>query len=305
MQKQNKKKIRTILLYTIAGVALLICVACIWYIWQYFHGANLQSSLASMKTQTQTPSQPPVEETPVPQETATPTPKSSATPQPVEETPTPSPTPTPMPTTESPIDFDKLHEQNADIYAWITVPDTKVDYPVLQSATLEEDDFYLDHGLDRRHYVAGCIFSEGRYNTKTFDDPMTILYGHNMKNGSMFANLNNYIKKDYFDARPDFYIYTPEYVFHYKVFGAMPYSSNHILYAYDFSDEKQFYDFFLDVAKNYSKNANWREEYLPQYGDKVVLLSTCYRENHNNRFIVMGKLVETMKVVEPTNAATP
>ena len=90
---------------------------------------------------------------------------------------------------EKDIDFAALQEENSDVYAWIYVPGTNVDYPVLQHP--EDDTYYLEHNMDGSKGLPGCIYSES-VNTKDFTDPNTVLYGHNMKNGSMFASLHNF-----------------------------------------------------------------------------------------------------------------
>ena len=76
-----------------------------------------------------------------------------------------------------PVDFDSLQKENPDIYAWITIPDTVIDYPIVQSS--EDNSYYLDHSAQKTESVNGAIYSEN-YNKKDFDDPITLLYGHNM-----------------------------------------------------------------------------------------------------------------------------
>ena len=89
------------------------------------------------------------------------------------------------------IDWNKLHEKNKDVYSWIYIPDTKVDYAVVQPPKGESDLYYLDKNLDKEYEFAGSIFSE-RMNKKDYSDPVTVLYGHNMLNGSMFATLHKF-----------------------------------------------------------------------------------------------------------------
>ena len=105
---------------------------------------------------------------------------------------------------EKDIDFAALQEENSDVYAWIYVPGTNVDYPVLQHP--EDDTYYLEHNMDGSKGLPGCIYSES-VNTKDFTDPNTVLYGHNMKNGSMFASLHNFEDQQVFEENPYFYIY--------------------------------------------------------------------------------------------------
>ena len=87
------------------------------------------------------------------------------------------------------INFKKLIKINSDIYAWIYVPGTRIDYPVAQSQ--ESDDHYLKYNFKNEPEFAGCIYTE-KANKKDFSDPNTVFYGHNMRNGSMFQNLHKF-----------------------------------------------------------------------------------------------------------------
>ncbi len=101
-------------------------------------------------------------------------------------------------------DFEKLRETNGDIYAWITVPGTQIDYPVLQSDT---DNYYLEKNLDHTKGYPGCIYSNS-CNSREFTDLLTVLYGHNMKNGSMFGSLHDYEQEEFFRENREIIIYT-------------------------------------------------------------------------------------------------
>lgn len=116
------------------------------------------------------------------------------------------------PKVEIPIDFEALKEQNGDVYAWIRIPGTNVDYPILQHE--EDNGYYLNHTIDGVEALEGSIYTEN-YNTKYFDDPNTVIYGHNMKNGSMFRTLHNYEDKTFFDENRVIYIYQPDRILEY------------------------------------------------------------------------------------------
>ena len=109
-----------------------------------------------------------------------------------EESPSTSETRPELP--DNPIDFKALQEKNSDVYSWIYIPDTNVDYPIVQSDADTDDLFYLDHNIDKKYEFAGMIFSQ-KHNTKDYSDPVTVLYGHDMKNGSMFADLHEFEAK--------------------------------------------------------------------------------------------------------------
>lgn len=93
------------------------------------------------------------------------------------------------------IDFAELSSINPDIYAWIRIPDTQIDYPVLQRE--ENDTYYLRHNSSGRYAFAGSIYTE-EANSRDFKDPMTVLYGHNMRDGSMFQNLHFFEDETFF-----------------------------------------------------------------------------------------------------------
>ena len=102
------------------------------------------------------------------------------------------------------IDFAELSSINPDIYAWIRIPDTQIDYPVLQRE--EDDTYYLRHNSSGRYAFAGSIYTE-EANSRDFKDPMTVLYGHNMRDGSMFQNLHFLRIKHFCGTSGIFYLF--------------------------------------------------------------------------------------------------
>ena len=103
---------------------------------------------------------------------------------------------TPVPVEyDCPIDFDALWETNKDVYAWITIPGTVIDYPILQHET--DDSYYLNYTIDGVEGYPGCIYTE-RVNSKEFTDNNTVIYGHNMRNGTMFTDLHKFRDADFF-----------------------------------------------------------------------------------------------------------
>ena len=143
----------------------------------------------------------------------------------------------PVAAVEIPVDFATIQQQNPDIYAWITVPGTLVDYPVVQHST--DDFFYLDHGIDKKSSAAGCIYSESM-NAKDFTDPQTVLYGHNMKNDTMFGSLHSYEDKAFFDANRTIYVYTPTQKLTYRIFAAYVTGNEHLLNTVDTKNPASF-----------------------------------------------------------------
>ena len=221
--------------------------------------------------------------------TASPSPTPTEAPEPTEPSATETPEPTPTPYV-SPVDFDSLSALNSDIYGWLELPNTGISLPILQDA--ENDAFYLNHNSDRAYSANGSVFSEATYNSKSFDDPVTLLYGHHMKDGAIFGNLQYYYSdSEFFEENPTFTIYTPEEELTYGVFAAIPYPGDHILYYNDFTDEDTFHSFFELVFNIHDFSANFNRDYAPEFGDRVVILSTCLIGNNTNRFLVMGRLL--------------
>ena len=182
---------------------------------------------------------------------------------------------------------------NDEVYAWIEVPGTVINYAVVQSAT--DDLFYINHAVDKSYFSGGSIFSQ-RYNTTTFQDSMTVLYGHNSRSQAMFAQLNNFADASFFEQNQSIYIYTPEKVYEYQIFAAYPHSSDHLLLCNDFNDPDQFAAYFDSLADGV--NCNYRRDLFPQFGDKVLTLSTCYRQNRTQRFLVQGVLTQEYTVLK-------
>lgn len=186
-----------------------------------------------------------------------------------------------------PVDFEKLQKENPDIYAWITIPDTEIDYPVLQSES--DDTYYLNHTVEKKKGLPGSIYSESQ-NRKDFSDPNTVLYGHNMKNGSMFAGLHKFSDEDYMTEHQKVIIYTPEHILTYKVFAAVVYDNRHILNCFDYS-EISGKEEFLQSLKDSRNLSNIYIDTNIDEGDRLLTLSTC-NSNTEQRFIVEAVLTD-------------
>lgn len=193
-------------------------------------------------------------------------------------------------TCESVYDFNELHEINKDIYAWITVPGTLVDYPVLQS---EEDNYYLDRNLDHSTGYPGCIYTNS-CNVKTFDDLHTVLYGHNMKNDTMFGSLHDYERSENFEANRIIYVYTKEKRLTYEIYGAVKFTDVYIPTVYgtnSVAGNGQFLQDLVTNAENYLSVSHIAEMEV-EAEDKLITLSTCISGEDTKRYIIVGVLKE-------------
>lgn len=195
----------------------------------------------------------------------------------------------------NPIDFKPLKEKNNDIYAWIKIDDTKVDYPIVQSRT--DDAFYLRHKAEDKSWSAsGAVYTE-LGNTKSFADPVTVIYGHNGYNDSMFTTLHYFEKKEFFDSHPYFYIYTPEKRLTYQVVSAFKYDDRHILNSFDLANALELRELHNTIQNPDSALKNVRTDLDAQLdiNSKVVILSTCITNQKSSRYLVCGVLVKNEK----------
>lgn len=185
-----------------------------------------------------------------------------------------------------PVDFKALKKQNPDIYAWIYIPGTNVSFPVVNRKG--NDDFYLDHNSDGKRARKGAIFSE-HYNSTDLSDPVTVFYGHKMKNGDMFGNLQKYYSDhEFFDANREIYVFTPDSLKKYRIFAALPYTNAHLLYYYDFSDPFVFDSVFTDILSVKKINAIIDKNTTFTSDDRIIILSTCLSGNNKNRYLVLA-----------------
>lgn len=187
------------------------------------------------------------------------------------------------------LDWEALWEENPDIYAWIYVPGTTVDYPVLQHPT--DNSYYLNYNMDGTKGYPGCIYTED-YNSKDFSDIHTVLYGHNLKDKTMFSTLHNFENPELFEQDNYIYIYTPDYVYVYQIFAAYEYPAIHLLDNFDYSNEYVYEDFLKSIYNTVDRVARVRQDITVTSEDRIITLSTCTSDHNSNlRFLVTGVLL--------------
>ena len=190
--------------------------------------------------------------------------------------------------TKNPIDFEALKEKNEDIYAWITVDGTDINYPILQSQPDVDDSYYLHHNLNKQYQFSGEIYTE-KYNSKDFSDPNTVIIGHNMLNGTKFTQLLKFRNADFFEQNKYITIYLPNRILTYTIYSAYKFSDIHILSSYNMYDKKVFSNYLEMTLNPNSMIKNVREGINLSENDKIITLSTCIGTG-SNRFIVNGVL---------------
>lgn len=185
------------------------------------------------------------------------------------------------------LDFMELNKINEDIYGYIIIPGTDINYPILQHST--DDSYYLTHNIDHSKGYPGTIYSE-KYNSKDFSDNVTILYGHNMKNGTMFGGLHQFKDSDFLDKNRYLYIFTKDKAFKYEIIMASEYGNRHILKSFDFDNEEERNGFIKSVVKK--AGTEIEEKLIDGFQDNILILSTCSKYKSTNRYIVIAKLMD-------------
>lgn len=198
-----------------------------------------------------------------------------------------------------PVKFTELQQVNPDVYAWITVPGTEIDYPILQHAS--DNSYYLMHNIDGSYGYPGCIYTEN-LNSKDFTDNNTVIYGHNMKNGSMFAQLHKFEDPDFFQENREVLIYLPDEVLHYTIFAAHIYDDRHLLYSFDFSDPDVYQKYLDSVFNTRDMSANIDKDMTVTKDDQIITLVTCIGSQPNNRLLVQAVLTNREPGTEMTAA---
>lgn len=187
----------------------------------------------------------------------------------------------------SPIDFETLWQVNEDVVGWIRLPGTRIDYPILRHP--ESENYYLRRKLDKSQGYPGCIYMQTR-NAGDFSDFNTVLYGHNMLNGSMFHDLVGYRRQEFFDSHRSITIFTPKAELHYQVFAAVVYTDDLIPLEYDFTATQGRQDFLdsLDCLQQWVNH--FADDITVTPDDQIITLSTCIGDQPNHRYLVLAVL---------------
>lgn len=181
--------------------------------------------------------------------------------------------------------YQELHNENPDMVGWLQIEGTKVNYPVMQTSA-DNANFYLYRDFDKNESVRGCIYAQEACDIFKPSDNIT-LFGHNMKDGSMFAYLGNYYQKSAWENNPLIFFDTLNESHVYKIFAVFKTSgTDGVGFAYhlmsDAKDEAEFNQFVATCKEL----AFYDTGITPVYGDKLLCLSTCEYTIDNGRFVV-------------------
>ena len=192
---------------------------------------------------------------------------------------------------EIPVDFETIQKECPDAYAWIRIPGTQIDYPVCQVVEGDQS-FYLNHRADKVEEAAGAIYSEN-YNKRDFSDPVTVLYGHDMANGTMFQNLHFYEDRAFFDKNREVQIYLPDRILHYRIFAAYNTNDDHLLLNNDcFRDPDVYYRFLQDILAQRSMSGFVDQNVQLTRDSRILTLSTCNAYD-DQRYLVQCLLIDS------------
>lgn len=179
------------------------------------------------------------------------------------------------------VDFDGLLKENEDVAGWIYCPDTIIDYPVMHG---KDNDLYLHHMINKEYNFAGCIFEDYR-NERGQKDPATILYGHNMNDGSMFAALRRYTEQEYYDEHPTMYYLTPTQNYRLDLICCFVARDRDPVYSL-FQTPLEMREYLLSVQDKSTFEA--KKKYDLSTVNRIIVLSTCTNDANDARYIVIG-----------------
>lgn len=271
--KKQGKKLMSILL---VGVSLfgLVMLARVWYHGKKGSAANANAQQLAMQPAEQSlPQHGQLPEQTVPQE----------------ETNPKEPQWIPAQVTEDPqmeelaaMNLDALRQVNPAVVGWIRIPGTDIDYPVTQG---EDNGFYLDHSWDKSPNQYGAIFLECMNDPK-MEEFNTILYGHRMNDGTMFAPLLDYAREDFLRAHPYVYLVTDAGVLRYEVFSSYTADVDSDAYGLGMQQEQTKRDYIEDAIGNSDVDTG----VVPAFTDRILTLSTCTRGSFESRRVVHAYL---------------
>lgn len=287
----KKKKRAPVWYYALLILLVGVFAYCVWYLADYFIGSKQQAEvyddLAAL-VEAARPTTPKAEENPDGAGSdATASGETEG-----ENTPDTPPAPVEDQVNEDGIllEYAPLYELNTDLAGWLSIDGTKINYPVMQ--TPDRTDYYLQRNFNREYSAWGCIYAGEVCDLDAPSDNIT-LYGHNMKDGSMFAGLNAYTEREFwqehryirFDTLQEHHTYEIFAVFTTTASEGEGFAYNEFVEAYD---EMEFDTF---IAKCLSLSL-YGTDIVPEYGDKIICLSTCEYSQTNGRLVVAAVRID-------------
>ena len=200
----------------------------------------------------------------------------------IEDTEEPQNQEEPIPVAE--IDFAALTAVNSDVVAWICCPDTVINSPVVHG---RDNEYYLTHLVDGTENGNGTLFIDWK-NSRDFSDENTVVYGHHMQSGKMFACLVEYADQAFFDAHPIIYLVTPEAKYKIELFSGYTTTFDSSAYTLRFSSSHEYAEWLREIARKSDFKANMHLS----TNDHIITLSTCAYSFYDARYVVHGRLTQ-------------
>lgn len=182
------------------------------------------------------------------------------------------------------IDFDALKEASPDLVGWLYCPDTAISYPLVQG---QDNSYYLSHLADGSENRNGCLFIDCK-NRGDLSDENTLIYGHHMASGKMFACLVSYAEQEYYEAHPFVYLVTEDKDYRLELIAGYTAAVDSDAYTLRFASKEDFAAWLVRIKErsDFSSTVRAGED------DHIVTLSTCAYSFENARYVVHGKLTE-------------
>lgn len=185
------------------------------------------------------------------------------------------------------VDFEQLAQINPDIVGWIFIEGTDINYPVVQGS---DNDYYLRHLFDGTYNSSGCIFLDAACSAD-FSDQHSIIYGHHMKNGTMFSGLMDYKQQSFYDEHSMALLLTPTHNYKIKLF------SGYVSDPWNDAWETEFLDVdFAEWLNAISERSGFEADSYPAEGDRIFTLSTCTYEFENARYVLHGYIEKSIEI---------
>lgn len=183
------------------------------------------------------------------------------------------------------VDFEALADINPEVVGWLYCPNTVISYPVPQG---ENNSYYLNHLFDGTRNSAGSLFLDSRCQGLTGQN--SVIYGHYMKNGTLFASLSKYQEQAYYEAHPELFLITPENTLTIRLFSAYIAGENDDAWQLTFSSQEEYGAWLERILER----SCFTSEVIPQSTDRVITLSTCNYMFPGARFVCHG-VVDTLR----------
>lgn len=189
--------------------------------------------------------------------------------------------------------YSELYQENSDLIGWITIEDTPIDYPVMQ--TIDDPIYYIHRDWDKNDSTTGLPLIDARC---TIESENIIIYSHNMKDGTMFGTLKKYKDKSYYDSHSIIKFNTIYEEAQYQIISIslakVYYDDNQpedefLYYNYIDLDSKQEFQLYID---NIKKNSLYDTGISAEYGDKLITLCTCDYYTEDGRLLVVAKKIQ-------------